>query len=324
MKKITLLLSFIACVLVSQAQTQVANIGALKTANASLAFGATSTATYTITGEVVVTFVSTPTVAAPALPVRTIYVQDATGGFMIYDSGKLFTSTPTLYSGLTGITGKVASYKGILELIPSVAPAAATSTNNTVVPIVSTLDNLINYPLQLCKVDGVMISDFVGYTTTANPPVTYTPNGTFQISKSFPLTFNGVTSTTVLFSKYSDTDYIDKNIPLTTAQNIIGLVLPYQSAATSTPIVDFIPRSLADFQAVTGLSSVSADKLEITLVGKKLNVTNVAEGSLVEVYSTLGAKVQSDNLTAGSIQLNDLAKGLYIVRIGKQTSKIML
>ena len=77
-------------------------------------------------------------------------------------------------------------------------------------------------------------------------------------------------------------------------------------------------------EKTTGLNSLAADKLEVTLVGKKLNVTNVAENSLIDVYSTLGAKVQTGNIVGGSIQLNDLAKGLYVVRVGNASTKIKL
>lgn len=77
-------------------------------------------------------------------------------------------------------------------------------------------------------------------------------------------------------------------------------------------------------EKVTGLNSLAADKLEVSLVGNKLNVSNVAENSVVEVYSTLGAKVQTGKLVAGSIQLNDLAKGLYVVRVANASTKIKI
>ena len=318
MKKVTLLLSFVACVLLAQAQTSVANIAALKAANSTLAFGGTSTATYTITGEVVVTFVSLSTTGN-----RTIYIQDATGAFMIYDGGttKYFTTSPAVYSGFTGLTGTVKSYSGILELIPTVAPAAPSSTNNTpFAPVVTTLDNLINYPMQVCTVNNVKISDFVQFTSSS---VTYTPNGTFQFGKSgvnFPLSVGGVTSTTVIRTSYADVNYIGAAVPLTVNQNITGIVLPYQSSATATPIVDFIPRSLADFQAVTGLNTPSADVLSVSLVGQNLTVNNAATG--FEVYNAVGAKVKV--AVQNTLNVSDLSKGVYIVRLGNSTAKIML
>ena len=242
---------------------------------------------------------------------------------MVYDGGttKYFSASPAINSGLTGLTGTVKSYSGILELIPTVAAAAATSTNNTPFPIVTTtLDNLINYPLQVCKVNNVKISDFTQFTSSS---VTYTPDGTFQFGKSgvnFPLSFGGVTSTTVLRTSYPDVNYIGTPVPLTVNQNITGIVLPYQSSATATPIVDFIPRSLSDFQAVTGLNTPSADVLSVSLVGQNLTVTNTTNG--FEVYNAVGTKVRV--ALQNTLNVSDLSKGVYIVRSGNSTAKIML
>ena len=308
MKKITLLLFLVACTLFAQAQTNVANIAALKAANSTLAFGTTTTGTFTITGEVVVTFVSTSTAG-----VRTVYIQDASGAFMLYDSGKLITTSPALYCGLTGVTGTIKSYSGILEMILTAAPATPTSTGNTpFAPIVTTLDQLINYPLQVCKVYGVMVSD----QTTGG-------TGLFVAAKNFPLSVGGLTSTTVLRTSYPDVNYIGASVPTTAVQNITGLVLPYQSSATTTAIVDFIPRSLSDFQVATGLSTPSIDQLSVKVIGGRLSVEN-ASTTTVEIYNATGARAQFGTLENGSIQLNSLAKGLYVVRVGNATAKIML
>lgn len=73
-----------------------------------------------------------------------------------------------------------------------------------------------------------------------------------------------------------------------------------------------------------GVNSPSADLLSVSRSGKTLNVKNVTDGTTVGIYSAVGAKVQSAQLLNGSIQLNDLSKGLYIVRVGNLTSKILM
>ena len=316
MKKITLLLSFVACVFFSQAITSVANIAALKTANSTLGFGTgtivvQSTETYTVTGEVTVTFVSTSSTG-----VRTLYVQDSSGAFMVYDSGKLFTTTPTLYCGLSGLTGTVKSYYGILELIPNVAPNAPTSAGNGTSPfptIVTTLDNLINYPMQVCTVKNVTISDQVSGGT-----------GMFVASKNFPLSVSGVSSTTVLRTSYADCNYVTTAIP-TAAQNLTGIALPYQASATASYIVDFIPRSSSDFSIATGLSNPQENQtLTVSASKNQLKIFNAADGSNVEIFSALGSRVQNSVLSNGLVELNNLSNGMYIVRIGNQTAKFKL
>lgn len=63
---------------------------------------------------------------------------------------------------------------------------------------------------------------------------------------------------------------------------------------------------------------------KFVLNGKLLNVSNIDNGTTIEIYSALGARVQSAIYNGNPIQLNNLNKGIYIVRVGKFTQKIML
>lgn len=320
MKKITFIkTTFIAVIMLaatgslSAQTTSVATIAGLRTIGASLAIGTTSTTTYSLTSEAVLTFVSTSTAG-----VKTLYIQDASGAFMVYDSGKLITNTYNLYDGLTNLTGTIKNYYGSYELIPTVAPAAATSsrTSSPYAPIVTTIDQLINYPLQVATIKNVTISDQASGGT-----------GFFVAAKNFPLTVGGVTSTTVfLRTSYADANYINAAVPTSAPQNLTGLVLPYQYNATSTMTIDFVPRTSADIvpASTTGIESLKADILGVSLVGRNLSIKNITNGSIVDIYSTVGARIQSSILENGTIQLNNLSKGVYIVKVGNQSSKIIL
>jgi len=107
-----------------------------------------------------------------------------------------------------------------------------------------------------------------------------------------------------------------------TKYDVVGVMTWYNSGL----IYELTPRSAADVTVSTsaGFDSPNADLLSVTLKGKTLSVDNAADGSTVDVYSTIGAKVQSAKLQNGAIQLNSFAKGLYIVRVGNLSSKIML
>jgi hypothetical protein len=117
----------------------------------------------------------------------------------------------------------------------------------------------------------------------------------------------------------------DVTAPATTggAANLPVTSFSFQFRTYKTPAVVYWDNMYFG-EKTTGLNSLAADKLEVSLVGNKLNVSNVAENSVVDVYSTLGAKVQTGNLVAGSIQLNDLAKGLYVVRVANASTKIKI
>jgi hypothetical protein len=77
-------------------------------------------------------------------------------------------------------------------------------------------------------------------------------------------------------------------------------------------------------EKIAGFSSLKADALSVTLKGCSLSINNVADGSTVDIFSTLGAKVQTSKLENNAIQLNNLSRGLYVVRVGNMTSKIMM
>ena len=74
----------------------------------------------------------------------------------------------------------------------------------------------------------------------------------------------------------------------------------------------------------TGTSNPSEDALQAFVSGKNLVIKNAVNGSTVEIFSALGSKVQTSVLEDGRVSLDNLSKGLYIVRIGKDTKKFML
>ncbi len=57
---------------------------------------------------------------------------------------------------------------------------------------------------------------------------------------------------------------------------------------------------------------------------KTLYASNVENGATVEIYSALGAKALTAVYNGNPISLSNLNKGIYIVRTGKYTQKIML
>lgn len=75
-------------------------------------------------------------------------------------------------------------------------------------------------------------------------------------------------------------------------------------------------------EKVTGLNDINAEKLNINIKDKQLSITN-APSTTVEIFNTVGAKVKSLVLVNSQADLN-LAKGVYIVRCGNATGKIMM
>jgi len=75
-------------------------------------------------------------------------------------------------------------------------------------------------------------------------------------------------------------------------------------------------------KVINGLIAPKSNLLDVKLSGKRLTISNNST-SVVDIFNTIGAKVQSVQLVNGSADLN-LSKGLYIVCVGNQSSKIML
>lgn len=188
--------------------TQVATI-------AELRLGATDGTVYQLTGEAFLTFKATTR--------NQKYIQDATAAIMIDDPSGKITTAYNLYDGITGITGTLTLYNNMLEFVPTMDPGAATSTNNTVTPVVVTLSNLNDsYQAKLVKVSMV---DFVA-------------EGTFAASTNYDITDAGGTG--VFRTQYGDLDYIGTTIP-TEVLDVTGVVLQYQTT------MQLVARSLADF-----------------------------------------------------------------------------
>ena len=156
---------------------------------------------YHLTGEVVLSLKSATRGAK--------YIQDATGAILIDDNKTVITTTYNVGDGITGIFGTLNNYNGMLQFIPVQNTPAASSTNNTIVPVEVELANLANYQAQVVTVKNVTI----------------TGTGNFEKSNSYNL--NGEDNP-VLRTQYADLSIIGTAIP-TTAVNITGVVLQYNT-----------------------------------------------------------------------------------------------
>jgi len=77
-------------------------------------------------------------------------------------------------------------------------------------------------------------------------------------------------------------------------------------------------------EKTTGLNTPTDTKLQAIVSGKNLLIKNVADGAEVEIFSTVGSKVQSSVIENGKVSIASLNGGLYVVRSGKLTQKIRL
>lgn len=178
---------------------------------------------YHISSEVIISFMQTFR--------NQKFVQDNTSSVLIDDFNNVITTQYNIYDGITGLTGRLSEYGGMLQFIPTQNPAPATSTNNTIYPIVVDYDQLINdfetYESRLVKIMGV---SFSGTGNFANG-IVY-PSYDQDSDYGFRTTFY-------------DVDYIGTAIP-TTPRNIIGIPNSRVDGAY------FTARFLSDFEDPAG------------------------------------------------------------------------
>jgi len=115
--------------------------------------------------------------------------------------------------------------------------------------------------------------------------------------------------------------YTVADLPIPNA-DLINLKFAYTTISNPTAGFRLDNFKITGDKVPAGLLHTSADVLDIKVVGKKLTVIN-GQTVNVEIYSTLGVKIATMKLVNGSADIN-LSKGLYIVRSGKKSAKIIL
>ena len=158
--------------------------------------------TYVVTGEVWLTFQQDYR--------GNKYFQDETAGILIDDNSGVIISDFEIGDGVTGLSGVLGEFGGMLQLVPDSDPGDPVSSGNYPAPQVITLTELTtnfeNYESELVRVNGVTFTD--AGTTFANGLI-YPITGPAAAAYDFRTTFY-------------DVDYIGTTIPAV-PMDIIGL-----------------------------------------------------------------------------------------------------
>lgn len=249
---------------------------------------------YTLTSEAILTFQST---------VRNVkYIQDATGAILIDDNNHVITTAYNLYDGITGITGTLTTYNGMLQFIPAVNTAEATSQNNTVDPQLVTLSQLTEaYEAQLVKIENV----------------TFDATGVFETSTTYNIM--DATGEGVVRTQYNTLDYIGSEIP-TTAVTITGVILEYNG------VMQIVPRSQSDIEDYDAVDENTLSQISVTMSGNTMFVMNESDNTAnMTVYNILGQPVMNKTISTGLSTFNhNLASGAYIVKVGDYATKLVV
>ena len=255
-------------------------------------------ATYTLTGEAFLTYQQTFRGQK--------YIQDATAAILIDDNDGNITTTYAVGDGITGITGELSEFNGVMQFIPESDPGAATSTgNNLTIQTVTIADfnaNSEDYESELIAFLNVSLTD-------ADGTVTFATGTNYVIS-------NG-SETTTMRTQFFDADYIGQVIPTTQLSNIVGIASQFDNGTDVTPQI--FPRDSNDFNANLSASSNTLTNVSIypnpSNTGLVTIETASNEAAAVEVYNLLGKQVISQTLTNSTLNVANLSSGVYLVKV---------
>ena len=174
---------------------------------------------YKLTGQAVLTFQQSTR--------HQKYIQDATAAILIDDAAGKITTAYNLYDGITGVTGTLNLYNGLLQFIPVADPGAATSTNNVITPELCTLASLTSADqAKLIKVLNVTIDPTTVTFGTLAENINVTDATATLVMRTFPAT-----------------DYSSTAIPVVPV-NLTCLVGQFGTT------MQVSPRFLADIEAI--------------------------------------------------------------------------
>ncbi len=184
------------------------------------------------------------------------YVQDATGGILIDDSDGQLSTPYEVNDGITGITGELGSFGGMLQFVPIGSAGPATSSGNAITPtVVTTADLRDNFEEYESELVTIMDANFVDAGMTfANANVYAMTVGTD--------TFNFRTT-------FFNVDYIGSEIP-----------------ATST--VTGIPNSRNDGEYFTARNIADIAAIMPPLFTEVANIAELRAGVEGELYRLTG------------------------------------
>lgn len=277
--------------------TEVATIAEFKAAAANA-----PTANYKITGDV--TFVYRNS--------RRIFIEDATGGLLVYDnSTPVVTGTYNegdVISG--GIIGSYSLYAGMNEMIP-LADWAAASGHATVTPVVATIEDITTdfdtYEARLVRINALHFAEAITFTTSDQEEVEVSDENDESI---------------MIRNQFFT---LDTTIAADANADVIGLAAIFVNDDETTYQVfprtnaDIIEVDTTDASDTIGLNEVerlnvivypNPTKGEITLEG-------ASAGSQIVVLNAVGQIVyRTENLGShATISLSNQPSGLYFIRV---------
>jgi hypothetical protein len=263
------------------------------------------TAVYTYSGNAVVTQLQDYTnVGGTVVNVR--YIQDNSGAIMVYDFGGNLKSDWEYGDLITGLSGTLSNYFGMLRFIPVEGDCEAFDPFNKVTPVkvmASQLNFKHDNPIQakLITIENVTI------VQPGQP-------GNYKSGTYYGLKQNNLVYDSVFYTDKFEADYIGDPIP-TIATTITG-VCNYKGA-TGVPTKNRIVM-LDKGNDVVKITDINKSTIKLSPNPANSYVNIITESPMkLEIYSLLGNLIAVDNLSEGhnTIPVSNYPAGVYIMKM---------
>lgn len=264
-----------------------------------MATSGTNLTYYKYTGEAIVTTAYTATF-------KTLFLQDNTAGILITDNARNTNTNYQIGDKVTSIIAQVNRINDSPQLYPY-TDFNVVSSNNSVTPTIVTLAQVPNYTYQLVQINDLTF-------TEANGTKTFGPNSPLLITDA-----SITTSTTTTFrtpANMPNPDYINQIIP--EKRNVIVLVAKNSAAVTTHYI---FARNAADLNVQTTI--VSKTEVANIRINNNSIVFETTRPENVKIY-TVGGQMLKNIVSEVGTNTISLDKGVYIIRIGEKTAKMLL
>ena len=251
--------------------------------------------TYTLTSEAILTFQTSLR--------NQKWIEDATGAIVIVDFDGIITTAYNEGDGITGISGILDSFSGLLQFRPDADPGAATSTDNPITPQVITMtqfeSNFVDYESELISFTGVTY-------TAGDGTATFAENMNYQINDASGSTFHRTN-----FSA----DYIGQLLP----EGSIASYVAIGSNFNNTTQV--LVRRASDIMLTLGTEDNVLETLSIYPNPSNTGYVNIASqvaGNMdIVVYDVLGKQVINTTIANNRLNIAALKSGVYIMKISQ-------
>lgn len=246
---------------------------------AELRAGATDGSVYTLTGQALLTMQQSYR--------NQKWIEDSTGAILIDDQAGVITTTYQRYDGISGISGTLTQFNGVLQFVPNADPGAPTSTGNTMLPQTVTIEDLNAnpdlYESELIKIEYVNTSATGNWETGTNYDFAYANNSEAVV---------------VVRTNFYDADYIGTAIPAYNV-DITGIASEFNGTA------QLYPRDSEDI-----VENLSVNDIRVNAANVKVAVNNNTlhiagfDAEKVSIYNINGQIVSNSqfvgNLSAGT------------------------